>query len=97
MKKVFVMFLFGAFILAGVSRAQTPPPAAQVPVTPVTVKSNAHHERHPEIHAAMRKLKGAKEDLEKAAHDYGGHRVKAIKAIDRALEELKDALESDKK
>ncbi len=37
----------------------------------------------------MRKLRGAKADLEKAAHDYGGHRVKAIEAIDQAIEEIK--------
>ena len=99
MKKVFIMFLFGAFILTGVSFAQTPPPAAPVPAaTPVAMKSGAgHHEHHPEIHKAMRKLRGAKEDLEKADHDYGGHRVKAIAAIDKALQELKEALESDKK
>jgi len=58
-----------------------------------------HHERerHPELHKAMRKLRGAKEDLKEAAHDYSGHRVKAIEAIDRALEEIRAALESDKK
>jgi len=96
MKKILITFLFGAFILAGVSFAQTPPPAA--PATPVTMKPNAmHHEHHPEIHKAMRKLRGAKEDLEKATHDYAGHRVKAIEAIDRALEELRAALASDPK
>jgi len=96
MKKIFITFLFGAFILAGVSFAQTPPPTA--PATPVVVKPNAmHHEHHPELHKAMRKLRGAKEDLEKADHDFGGHRVKAIEAIDRALEELRAALEFDKK
>ncbi len=52
--------------------------------------------RHPEIHKAMRKLKEAKEDLEKAAHDYGGHKVKAIEAINQALAELHAGLEFDK-
>lgn len=96
MKKIFIMFLFGAFILTSTSFAQTTPPAA--PVAPAMVKPNVmHHEHHPEIHKAMRKLKAAKEDLQKAEHDFGGHRVKAIEAIDRALEELRAALESDKK
>jgi hypothetical protein len=96
MKKILITFLFGAFILAGVSFAQTPPPAAGA--APATVKPSVmHHEHHPEIHKAIRKLKGAKEDLEKAEHDYGGHRVKAIEAINQALEELRAALESDKK
>lgn len=97
MKKVFITFLFGAFILAGVSFAQTPPPAVPAPVTPAGHAVAVHHENHPEIHKAIRKLRGAKEDLEKATHDYGGHRVKAIEAIDRALEELRAALESVKK
>ncbi|MBF0503944.1 MAG: hypothetical protein HQL14_02460 [Candidatus Omnitrophica bacterium] len=96
MKKVFVMFLFGSFLLAGVSFAQAPTAATPAPSTP-THAAAAHHERHPEMHAALRKLKGAKSDLEKAAHDYAGHRVKAIAAIDEAIREIKEGLESDKK
>lgn len=53
-------------------------------------------ERHPEIRAAQRDLRQAKTRLEHAAHDYAGHRVKAIGLIDGALEELRLALESDK-
>ena len=56
-----------------------------------------HREHHKKIHEAISKLKKAKEDLEKATHDFGGHRAKAIQAIDQALQELKMALESDKK
>jgi len=90
--------LFGAFILTPLSFAQTPPPAegpaaapAASAAAPVTVKP-AHHDRYPELHKAMRKLKGAKSDLEKAAHDYAGHKLKAIEAIDQALQELQAAL-----
>ena len=83
--------LFGAFILTGSSFAQTPPPAPAA--EPVAAIKPEHHEHHPEIHKAMRKLRGAKEDLEKASHDYAGHRVAAIKLIDQAMEELKQALE----
>jgi hypothetical protein len=102
MNKVLMPLLFSAFILTGTSFAQTPPPAADQPAAapvaaaPETVKP-AHHMHAPEIHKAMRKLRGAKADLEKAAHDYGGHRVKAIEDINQALEELKAALESDTK
>jgi hypothetical protein len=60
-----------------------------------------HHERkkdrQPAIHKAMRKLRGARQDLEKVAHDYGGHKAKAIEAINHAIEELNDALDYDKK
>lgn len=100
MNKVLMSLLFGAFVVTGTCYAQTPPPpAAEAPAAaeaPVAVKA-AHHEHHPEIHKAMRKLRGAKSDLEKASHDYAGHRVAAIKLIDQALEELKAALESDQK
>lgn len=54
------------------------------------------HERHPELRKAAFKLRAAKADLEKAAHDYAGHRVKAIAAIDQALAEIKEAYKADK-
>ena len=101
MSKVLMSLLFGAFLLMGTGFAQNPPPApAQAPAapeaaSPATVKP-VHHERHPEIHKAMRKLRGAKQELEKVTHEYGGHKAKAIEAIDRALEELRAALNSEK-
>jgi hypothetical protein len=54
-------------------------------------------ETHPEIRAAIASLQRSKEDLEKASHDYGGHRVEAIKSIDEALKHLHLALDYDKK
>ena len=103
MNKVLMSLLFGAFLLTGQSFAQTPPPA-QAPAAPAatsdTAKPVVHHERkaerHPELHKAIRKLRGAKQDLEKASHDYGGHKAKAMEAINQALEELRAALNSDK-
>ena len=53
-------------------------------------------ERHPRIHAALRALKDAKEDLEKADHDFGGHRAEAVKAVQHAINQLGKALEFDK-
>ena len=70
---------------------------APAPKAAMGMEKGEHKERHPEIHKAIRKLKAAKEDLEKAAHDYSGHRVKAIQAIDQALAELEQALASDKR
>jgi hypothetical protein len=54
-------------------------------------------ERHPRIRAAIRELREAKRDLEKADHDFGGHRVAAIKAVDHAIEQLEKALKYDRK
>jgi len=96
MNKVLMSLLFSAFILTGTSFAQTPPPAATPEPVAAPAVAAVHHEHHPEIHKAMRKLRGAKADLEKAAHDYGGHKAKAIAAIDEALSELKAALDFDK-
>lgn len=52
-------------------------------------------ERHPEIRAALEALHSAKQDLEHAAHDFHGHRVDAIHAIDEADRQLRLCLESD--
>ena len=53
-------------------------------------------EPHPEIRAAISALERAKAHLQHAAHDFGGHRVEAIGAIDRALEQLRLALKFDR-
>jgi hypothetical protein len=54
-------------------------------------------EPHPQINAAIRSLERAKDHLQKAAHDFGGHRVEAIQAIDAALAQLRTCLQYDKK
>lgn len=51
--------------------------------------------RHPEIRQAINKLRMAKQHLEQAAHDYGGHRVDAIRAIDNAIGQLEVCLKFD--
>ena len=53
-------------------------------------------ERHPEIRRAMKNLEQAKTNLQKADRDFGGHRTKAVEAIDSALAECKAALAYDK-
>ena len=70
--------------------ATTPPTKPAPPVT------NVAQEPHPQIMAAIRSLEAARLHLQRAAHDFGGHRVKAIRATDAALVQLKRALEFDK-
>jgi hypothetical protein len=53
-------------------------------------------ERHPLIRQAITALEAAKRDLQSAAHDYCGHRVDALEAVNRALTQLKLALECNK-
>jgi hypothetical protein len=56
----------------------------------------ASPEPHPEIRAAINSLRNAKNHLEHADHDFGGHRVEAIAAVDHALEQLNVCLKFDK-
>lgn len=67
--------------------AATPQPAAAPAALP---------EPHPEIREAIGALRVAKDHLQHAAHDFGGHRVEAIKAIDESLHQLQDCLKYDK-
>ncbi len=54
-------------------------------------------EPHPHIRGAERELKEAREELRTAAHDFCGHRREAMEACDRALRQLRQALECDRK
>jgi len=60
-----------------------------VPARPAGSPSPAAQkgERHPEIRAAIRHLEQARDNLQKGAHDFGGHRVKALEHTNQALEE----------
>jgi hypothetical protein len=101
-KKVISILASAAFVLAFTlplaTQAVPPKPAKAPVVTAASVpQEGGARERHPEIRAAMRQLQSAKEGLVKyGAHDFGGHRVKAIDHIDQALSELKQALAYDK-
>jgi hypothetical protein len=50
----------------------------------------------PNMHAALASLEQAKETLQRATPDKGGHRVKAIKAVDAAIAEVKAGIEYDR-
>ena len=53
-------------------------------------------EKHPHIKSALRELTSARKELQAAAHDFGGHRVEAIGAIDAAIAQLRLAQQFDK-
>lgn len=80
MKKTRLMGLFAVFSLL----------LALSPASP------AQGGRHPEIRAAMRAIENAKDHLNHAAHDFGGHRVDAIRALDEAHHQLEVCLQYDK-
>ena len=54
------------------------------------------HERHPEIQAALASLYQAKDSLNHAAHDFAGHREKALDLVQRAIDECKQAMRADR-
>ena len=56
----------------------------------------ASPEPHPEIRMAIGSLRRAKAHLEAAAHDFGGHRVEALKGADEAIHQLELCLKFDK-
>jgi hypothetical protein len=71
--------------IVGTSRPAntTPPPPPQ--------------ERHPHIRTALGELREANEELRTAAHDFCGHRVEAMRAIDVARRQLQLALDCDRR
>lgn len=61
--------------------------------------ATGHHrvvERHPEIRKAMKALQNARKALTDADRDFGGHRTQAVKDIDQALDECRQAIAYDK-
>jgi hypothetical protein len=55
----------------------------------------AHADPQPRMHSALQLLEGAKQHLESANDDQGGHRVKAIQAAKEAIEQVKKGIEYD--
>lgn len=48
---------------------------------------------HPRIARAIEAMRDAKAYMQAAPHDFGGHRVEAIRATDEAIRQLNFALE----
>ncbi len=65
-------------------------------VTTVTSVADAQ-ERHPEIRRAIGALERARDYMQHAAHDFGGHRAEALEDCDRAIRQLRLALQFDKR
>ncbi len=53
-------------------------------------------ERHPEMAAAERALDNALNHLEHGAHDFGGHRVKAMQLTRSAIAEVQESYRFDR-
>ncbi len=46
----------------------------------------------PELNAAKKNLLESKNHLNNAARDFGGHRAKALDAVDKAIKEVDEAI-----
>ncbi|HLQ26565.1 MAG TPA: hypothetical protein VK138_11900 [Acidiferrobacterales bacterium] len=74
--------------LAHGADAASPPSA-----TTQTTKPAGKNQGFPEMKRAHRALENAKHDLEKAAHDFGGHRAKALELTTQAIKEIDEGIE----
>jgi hypothetical protein len=82
--------------LAFPAAAANPKPAPNPAPTAKPAPAPVPPEKHPQIHEALESLRNAKQHLEHAAHDFGGHRVEAIHAIDEAIHQLQICMQYDK-
>jgi hypothetical protein len=80
------------FALAFPMRSPAAPPAPK----PQPVPAAAPAEPHPHIREAIEALRSARNDLNKASHDFGGHRADAIRTIDESIHQLQICLQYDK-
>ena len=71
--------------------------AACVVALSLSLSTAAFAEPQPHMKAALASLKQAKEQLEKATPDKGGHRVKALEALDKAIEQTEKGIAFDNK
>jgi hypothetical protein len=95
-KHLITMIAAGAALAFTITSAiaQTTPSTT---TAPAQQSPGQHHERHPAIRAAIHALEKAKNELKAANHDFGGHRAQALIDCDKAIAQLKLALENDRK
>ena len=95
---ILIVAIFG-LALVFTTGSSAAPKAKSAPAAAARAESGqpaAAREPHPEIREAIASLRRAKEHMEHAAHDFGGHRVEAIRATDAAIRQLEDCLRYDK-
>ena len=71
--------------------------AAFVVALSLSLPTAAFAEPQPHMKAALEHLKKAKESLEKATADKGGHRAKAIELVNQAIEQTEKGVNFDDK
>jgi hypothetical protein len=84
-----VIVLASGITLGGICTLASPNASAGPPAEKL--------ERHPHLRRSLHELREARKELQTADHDFGGHRVKAIEAIDVAMKQLEVALRHDRR
>jgi len=87
-----LLLVFSAAVMA-----QQAAPRSSLRTTSPTQDRDDRREHHPHIRSAINELEEAKRELQSAAHDFGGHRVEALKACNEAIHQLQLALQYDKR
>ena len=64
-------------------------------VTSGTLVTTASAERQPSMEAALSNLRAAQQNLTKASADKGGHRERALKLIQAAMNEVRQGIAFD--
>lgn len=85
-----------ATLALGLSTASIALAQPGAPPRPMRRDRDDRRERHPELRRALSALESARTDLQRGSHDFGGHRVKALAATQRAIAEIHQALQYDK-
>jgi len=93
---VATVFIIALIFTAGGPAASTGKAVPSAASRAESAQPPAAREAHPEIQEAVASLRRAKEHMEHAAYDFGGHRVEAIRATDAAIHQLEECLRYDK-
>lgn len=72
-------------------------PLALVIVAACAFLAPTTHADQPNMQAALASLQQARDKLERATPDKGGHRAKAIQLVDAAIAEVKAGIRFDRK
>ena len=91
---IFVIALYGATANLMAQNATETKTKTQ---TQTNVQSDQKKDDRPHMDDAKKALENAKKQLKEAAHDYNGHRAKALELVDQAIKEINEGLESEKK
>lgn len=89
---VVLTLAFSAAVLQPKASAAPLPAVAAVPAPAAPV---ATPEKHPHIDEALEHMHAAKHELETAAHDFKGHRVKSIEHLNQAIEQAEMCMKVD--